>query len=108
MAASSACDVDEAALTDTVVGSIPRWNVLARTAIPNLAGVWQRAARMTPELELTQKVLQLRGGGTPSPESRCSGGRWIVTASSVKFSGNLRAPKTGTNYPLEYAALDLR
>jgi len=107
MAASSACDVDEAALTDAVVGSIPRWNVLARTAIPNLAGVWQRAARMTPELELTAKVLQLRRGETPSPESRCSGGRWIVTASSVKFSGNLRAPKTGTNYPLEYAALDL-
>ena len=107
-AASSACDVDEAALTDTIVGSIPRWNVLARTAIPNLAAVWQRAARMTPELELTEKVLQLRSGGTPSPQSRCSGGRWIVTASSVKFSGNLRAPKTGTNYPLEYAALDLR
>ena len=72
------------------------------------SSVWQRASRVTPEIELTQKVLQLRSGQMPSPWSRCSDGQWLVTPSSVKFSRTLRGPKTGTNYPLEYAGLNLR
>jgi hypothetical protein len=103
MASSNACDVDDAALSDAVVRSIPRWNVLAKIAIPNISGTWQRVARVTPELELTEKVLQLRRGQTPSPDSRCSDGRWLVSASAVTFDRPLRTPKTGINYPLNYA-----
>lgn len=106
MAKSNACDVGDT-LSEDVNNALPRWNVLGRIAVPNIAAVWQRVARATPELELTEKVLQLRRGETPSPLSRCSDGRWLVTASSVKFSRTLRGPKTGVNYPLEYAALDL-
>jgi hypothetical protein len=102
---SNACDVDDAAMMNAVVASIPRWNVLARTAIPNLSGVWQRVSRVTPEVELTAKVLQLRGGQTPNADSRCSDGQWLVSASAVKFSKPLRTPRTGINYPLEYAGL---
>jgi hypothetical protein len=105
MASSNACDVDDAALMNAVMASIPRWNVLARTAIPNISGVWQRVARVTPEVELTEKVLQLRGGQTPNGASRCSDGQWLVSASAVKFSKPLRRAKTGINYPLEYASL---
>lgn len=105
---SNACDVDEAALMNAFTASIPRWNVLARTAIPNISSVWQRVSRVTPEVELTEKVLQLRGGRTPNGDSRCSDGQWLVSASAVKFSKPLRTPKTGISYPLEYAALDLR
>lgn len=104
MAASNACHVDDAALTNAFISSIPRWNALARIAIPNIAGAWQRVARVTPELELTEKVLQLRRGETPARDSRCSDGQWLVSASAVKFTPALPAPKTGINYPLEYAA----
>jgi len=105
---SSACDVDEAALMNAVQRSLPRWNALARMALPNISGMWQRVARVTPELELTTKVLQLRRGEVPSPDSRCSDGQWLVTGSSLKFSRAMHVPKSGTNYPLEYAALNLR
>ena len=108
MAHSNACDVDEEALMQAVKRSIPKWNVLANMGIPNISSLWQRVARVTPELELTEKALQLRRGETPSPSSRCSDGQWVVTPASVKFSRKLRAPKAGTNYPLEFAALQLR
>lgn len=107
MANSNACDVDEEALMQAVQRSIPKWNMLANMGIPNISSLWQRVARVTPELELTEKALQLRGGETPSSSSRCSDGRWVVTAASVKFSRKLRGPKTGTNYPLELAGLQL-
>ena len=104
LAKSNACDVGDT-LSQDVNDALPRWNVLGRIAVPNIAATWQRAARTTPELELTEKVLQLRRRETPSPFSRCSDGRWLVTASSVKFSRTLRGPKTGLNYPLEYAGV---
>src|SRR5207244_3328290 len=107
IAKSNACDVGGDALGQELVGSLPRWNVLGRIAVPNIGSMWQRVARSTPELELTEKVLTLRRGETPSSSSRCSDGQWLVTASSVKFSRTLRGPKTGVNYPLEFAALDL-
>jgi hypothetical protein len=106
LAKSNACGVGDT-LSQDVNDALPRWNVLGRIAVPNIASTWQRASRTIPETELTEKVLQLRRGETPSPFSRCSDGRWLVTASSVKFSRTLRGPKTGLNYPLEYAALDL-
>lgn len=108
VATSNACDVSGQAVGETILRTVPRWNIFGRIAIPNIASVWQRAARVVPELELTQKVLQLRSGETPSPFSRCSDGQWLVAASSLKFSRALTPPKTGINYPLEYAALDLR
>jgi len=107
MAASNACDVDEEAWMESVKRSIPKWNLLANMGIPNIAGLWRRVSRVTPELELTEKALQLRRGETPSPSSRCSDGRWVVTAASVTFNGKLRDPKMGTNYPLQLAGLDL-
>lgn len=102
LAKSNACDVDDNALGKAVKRSLPRWNLLAGIAMPNISGLWQRASRATPEMELTEKVLQLRRGETPSSASRCSDGQWIVMPSSVKFSRKFRVPKTGTNYPLEY------
>lgn len=108
MESSSACDVDSDALGHVVQRSMPRWNIFARLAIPNIAATWERAVRTTPELERTAKVLQLRRGETPSADSRCSDGRWLVTASSLKFSRPLRVAKSGITYPLEYAGLDLR
>jgi hypothetical protein len=107
MAKSNACDVDEDALMQAVKRSIPKWNLLANMGIPNISSLWQRVVRVTPEIELTEKVLQLRRGEMPPATSRCSDGQWLVTRATVKFSRTLREPKTGTHYPLEFAALDL-
>jgi hypothetical protein len=107
MAKSNACDVDEDALMQAVKRSIPKWNLLANIGIPNISSLWQRVVRVTPEIELTEKVLQLRRGEMPPSSSRCSDGQWLVTPATVKFSRTLREPKTGTHYPLEFAALDL-
>jgi len=108
MANSHSCDVESDALGRAVERTLPKWNVFGRIAIPNIAASWQRATRATPELELTENVLQLRAGVIPSPFSRCSDGQWLVTSSSLKFSRTLPTAKTGINYPLEYAVLDLR
>jgi hypothetical protein len=99
LAKSNACDVG----VEPVTRSIPRWNFIGKIAIPNISSIWQRTTLMTPETELTEKVLQLRGGRTPSSSSRCSDGQWVVTPASVKFSRTLR----GSKRPLEFAALDL-
>src|SRR5437764_5753069 len=47
MAKSSACDVGDT-LSQDVNSMLPRWNVLGRIAVPNIAATWQRAARATP------------------------------------------------------------
>jgi hypothetical protein len=70
--------------------------------MPSILEGWQRLLRFRAEREATQRVLQLRAGETPSTESQCSDGSWIVTPNSVKFSRKVPVPQ-GIVYPLEYS-----
>ncbi len=72
-------------------------------AVPNLLGAWHRMLRFRAEREATDRILQLRAGQTPAATSACSDGAWQVTASSIKFTRDVKVPPPGINYPLEYA-----
>lgn len=102
MIGSAACDVDAEARHREFEKSLPKWNILG-AAILDVWSVWQRVQRFTPEREATGKILQLRSGETPSSQSRCSDGNWLVTPNSLKFSCNIPV-KVGTKYPLEYVS----
>jgi len=96
MAASKQCDVDRRELGRRVADAMATWNFMNADAAPS-GEWWHRAARFTAERELTAKVLEIKAGRTPSPDSQCSDGRWIVTPGHVRFS----KPIDGA-IPLEY------
>ncbi len=82
---------------------LPWWNIPAQMAVPNVMAAWQRVSRMRAEVELTERALQLRRGETPSPQSQCSDGTWIVTTYSVRFSRDMPATAPGeAAVPLEF------
>ncbi len=95
---SKACDADSSQFATARAAMTTTNNV----AIPNLVGAWHRLMRFRAELEATERILQLRAGQTPSPQSQCSDGTWQVTANSIKFSKDVKVPPPGIRFPLEY------
>jgi hypothetical protein len=74
------------------IGAIPKWNVLAKIAVPNINPSWGRAYRFQLDLELTEKILILKeardknGGAWPEAvpdieSSACPNGAWSYTRS---------------------------
>lgn len=96
MGASRQCDVDPREFGRRVADAMATWNFMNADAKPT-GEWWHRAARFTAERELTAKVLEIKAGGTPTPDSQCSDGKWIVTPGHIRFS----KPIAGT-IPLEY------
>lgn len=96
---SKACDADSSQFATARAAMTTTNNM----AIPNITAAWHRLMRFRAELEATERVLQLRAGQTPSPQSQCSDGTWQVTANSIKFSKDVRVPPPGIRFPLEYA-----
>lgn len=70
---------------------------------PNLVANWERLMRFRAEREATQRVLQIRAGRTPSPESQCSDGSWKVTPTSFEFTREVPVRRPQFRYPLKYA-----
>jgi hypothetical protein len=95
---AKACDADSSQFAIARAAMTQTNNV----AVPNLIGAWHRLMRFRAELEATERVLQLRAGQTPSPQSQCSDGTWQVTANSIKFSKDVKVPPPGIRFPLEY------
>jgi len=96
MATSKQCDVDRREFGRRVANAMATWNFMNADAAPS-GEWWHRAARFTAERELTAKVLEIKAGRTPSSDSQCSDGKWIVTQGHIRFS----KPIDGT-IPLEY------
>jgi hypothetical protein len=83
--------------------AIPRWQVLARTLLPNFWDVWPRSAHVELEAELTALVLEererLAAGGPPRATdrrpSRIKGLSWIYEdipgGTVVHLDGELRS-----------------
>jgi hypothetical protein len=47
-------------------------------------------------------ALAMRRGETPSVQTSCSDGTWLVSANEVKFSRDIAVPTPGIKYPLAY------
>ena len=82
---------------DVPAPTVSWWNPTAEFLMPNVIGAWARVFRLRAELELAEHALGLRSG----PNSRCSDGHWIVTASSVKFSKPIPLGRAPGVIPLE-------
>jgi hypothetical protein len=82
IAAVDTCAFDAKEFARKRAKALPWWNAVARVAMPNIYGMWQRVFRVRAEVELTEHALGLRSG----PSSQCRDGQWIVTPDVVKFS----------------------
>ena len=68
------------------VKGLPRWNIVARIAVPNIGTVWSRVLRHDAEREATANALRVRAGEPVSAESRCSDGTWRYEAGRLSFT----------------------
>jgi hypothetical protein len=81
---------------------IPRWNIIGRIAVPDLSNAWCRVKYLRIQMELTQKVLDIKAardaqGAWPAQvpgieKSFCPRERWIYTVTpdgvmSIAYSG---------------------
>ena len=76
---------------------------LGGRATPSLVSGWERLMRFRAEREATERVLQIRAGQAPSPQTQCSDGKWEVTANSFRFTRNVPSEYPAYDYPLEYS-----
>jgi hypothetical protein len=95
VAAMTACGLDGEAFSQRVLASIPRWNVFARIATPNLGSVWQRALRAIAEREATRNAMRIAEGQPIVATSVCSDGTWRFENDRLSFSRDL--PKSNEN-----------
>jgi hypothetical protein len=97
IARSNDCDLDARGVEQKVAFEMEWWYPKSRVTLPNLGNIWRRVGRLRAERELTQKILELKSGATPSESSQCSDGKWIVTPGHIRFSKKLE-----NSIPLEY------
>ena len=89
IAATTTCGFDGAAFSQHVTESIPRWNVFARVATPDLGSVWQKAFRTIAEREATMNAMRIAHGQPIIAKSVCSDGAWQYTNGRLSFSRDL-------------------
>jgi len=98
---AGACDVDS---TRYAKVRARLWTYMPELTLPNLLEAWGRTLRYRAEAEATERVLQLRAGETPSAKSMCSDGTWELTATSMKFTRDIKVEPPGIRYPLVWTA----
>ncbi len=76
---------------------------LGARATPSLLAMWERMMRFRAEREATQRVLQIRSGQAPSPQSQCSDGSWKATQASFEFTRQAPVRQPQIHYPLRYS-----
>src|SRR5207244_9809914 len=107
LAQSRDCAIDGGALDHHIRAMLPFWNRLARFSLPNLGGIWQRAARFQAELEATERIFAIKSGRwTPDlSRSTCADGSWIYADGKLRFSREIAAPRPMLNVPLTWNTL---
>lgn len=99
LASKTTCSADP--VTDD---AIPRWNVIANLATPNLDGAWRRVFRTLAEREAATNAMRIADGQPIVAKSACSDGAWRIENARLAF--NLDLPQVGgkdTAMPLSLA-----
>lgn len=89
VAAATACAFDGGAFSQARLDAIPRWNILAQIATPNLGAMWQRMFRTMAEREATANALRIAHGQPIVAKSACSDGAWKYENGRLSFSRDL-------------------
>jgi hypothetical protein len=100
---SNVCSFDEEAIAPSL-RQVAWWNILGQIAQPSFSSQWERAGRIMLELELTEKVLQVKEMAAkegklpeslPNAESAvCPGYQWVYEVSGDKSSLSLTPTPT--------------
>ncbi len=110
------CELYEKNLTMEMLSEFPKWNIIAKIALPNMQDAWIRGNRVSLEKDLTLIILKLRlekakTGKYPSnfklPETPCPNTKWKLEASDdqfkVYFDGEFKMKiKKGAYIPLTW------
>lgn len=84
-----ACSSDPSVFDQAKLDAMPRWNILGRIAIPNIARTWGAGVQAAYDVELTRHVLAARRGRgeasetpprTLGPSAACPGVKWQQVA----------------------------
>ncbi len=108
------CDVDLASHDADLQISLPRWNLVGGLMLTDMTREIQSLARFELDLELTAKVIELRGGdrrkvGESRDSEVCPGDRWIQDARpdgtfELRLSRDVTWPnQTGIVLPTHYS-----
>ncbi|HEU4887904.1 MAG TPA: hypothetical protein VFV49_08465 [Thermoanaerobaculia bacterium] len=94
VAAATACAFDGGAFAQARFEAIPRWNIFAQIATPNLGAMWQRMFRTMAEREATANAMRIAHGQPIVAQSACSDGAWKYENGRLSFSRDL--PKSNS------------
>ncbi|HEV7766213.1 MAG TPA: hypothetical protein VGQ76_14505 [Thermoanaerobaculia bacterium] len=101
IAAMTTCGVDGNAFSQRHFEDIPRWNFIARIAMPSIGNAWQRAFRAVAEREATANAMRIGQGQPIVTTSVCSDGAWSFNNGRLAFSRELpKASPSETQMPL--------
>ncbi|MFL6246976.1 MAG: hypothetical protein ACJ74H_13180 [Thermoanaerobaculia bacterium] len=104
LAAMTACRFDGTAYSRNQLESIPRWNIIALIATPNIGAAWQRVFRATAEREATANAMRVLQGQSIVVTSACSDGAWKYDGTRLSFSRDLpRSSPSENAMPLSLA-----
>jgi hypothetical protein len=65
------CGFDSKAFEARRMAAIPRWNIIAKIAVPDFGGIWSRVLRYDIEREVAANALRIRGGQPAVKRSSC-------------------------------------
>lgn len=98
LAAVTTCSVGEPS------GAVPRWNVLANIATPNLDASWSRVFRSIPEREAAMNAMRIADGQPIVAKSACSDSTWRFESDRLTFSREIpKSHDAETVMPLSLA-----
>lgn len=101
IAAMTTCGIDGNAFSQRYFEDIPRWNFIARIAMPAIGNAWQRAFRAVAEHEATANAMRITQGQPIVTKSVCSDGAWTFKNGRLAFSRELpRSSPSETTMPL--------
>ena len=104
LASMTVCTFDGVAFAQQQQDAIPRWNIPAKIATPNIGGAWQRAFRTIAEHEATANAMRIVRGQPIVEASACSDGAWKYDGARISFSRDLpKSSPAETPMPLSLA-----
>ena len=75
------CDHDLSVHNANLDIPVPRWNLIGKLIVPNLANAVDRLARLELDLELTGLMLEPWAESGPRPSETCPGDHWVYSRS---------------------------
>jgi len=94
-----ACSSDPSVFDQAKLDAMPRWNILGRIIVPNIARAWGTGVQAAYDVELTRHVLAARGGQGEASETPPRALGTSTACPGVKWQQVVRADGSVSIYP---------